>query len=66
MDREYDIFEKFLDGGVEWRDCVVGVDATRAKLTLLASRSNNECFALHTATNEIVARVNAPAGPLMD
>lgn len=39
MNREYDIFEQLPDGDVEWRGLVVGLEAARARLGLLAKRS---------------------------
>lgn len=59
MDREYDLFEKFPDGSVQWRGFVAGLEAARAKLQLLAKQSENEIFAMHAPTKEIAARVNA-------
>ena len=58
MNREYDIFEKFSDGSVVWRDFVHGLETARAKLGQLASHSKNEFFAIHTPTKEITIRVN--------
>jgi hypothetical protein len=58
MDREYDIFEKLSDGKLEWRCFVTGLKAARVRLKLLAARSKNEFFAIHTPTKEIAARVN--------
>lgn len=60
MDRDYDIFERFPDGSVVWRDFVKGLDSARAKLDLLGRRSVNEFFAMHVPTKEIFARINAP------
>lgn len=62
MNREYDIFEQLPDGDVEWRGLVVGLEAARARLGLLAKRSKNEFFAMHTPTHEIVARANTSGG----
>ena len=58
MNREYDIFEKFSDGSVLWRDFVRGLEPARAKLEELASSSKNEFFAMHTPTKDIAVRVN--------
>lgn len=59
MDREYDILERLPNGDIEWRGFVVGLEAARARLALLATYSTHELFALHTPTNHIAARVNA-------
>ena len=58
MNREYDIFEKFSDGSVLWRDFVRGLEPARAKLEELGSSSKNEFFAMHTPTKDIAVRVN--------
>ena len=58
MNREYDIFEKFSDGSVLWRDFVRGLEPARARLEELASSSKNEFFAMHTPTKDIAVRVN--------
>ncbi len=58
MNREYDIFEKFFDGSVVWREFVRGLETARAKLGQLASSSKEEFFAIHTPTKEITVRVN--------
>jgi len=60
MDRDYDIFERFPDGSVVWRDFVNGLESARAKLDLLGGRSGNEFLAIHMPTKEIAARINAP------
>jgi hypothetical protein len=58
MNREYDIFEKLTDGSVLWRGLVQGLEPARAKLNQLATSSQNEFFAMHTPTKDIVVRVN--------
>lgn len=63
MNREYDIFEQLPDGGVVWRGFVIGIEAARTKLHVLADGSQHEFFAMHTPTREIVERVNTPKGP---
>ena len=62
MDLEYDVFERFPDGSVEWRGFVVGLDAARARIQVLAKQSKNELFAIHTPTKKIAARVNEKNG----
>lgn len=60
MDREYDIFEKFSDGSLKWRTFVPGLENAIARLKELGNLSPNEHFAIHTASSQIVARVNGP------
>jgi len=57
MKLEYDIFEQQGDG-VVWRGVVAGLYNVRLKLAELAESTGNECFAMHTPTKEVVARVN--------
>jgi hypothetical protein len=59
VDLEYDLFEKFPDGSVLWRDFVPGLDNAFARLQELAKLSPNEHFAIHTPSKAIVGRVNA-------
>jgi hypothetical protein len=59
MNRDYDIFEKLPGGDVVWRAFVPGLENARAKLQNLAKNSENEFFAIHTPTKEIVVRVNS-------
>lgn len=63
VDRDYDIFERFPDGTVVWRDFVNGLEAARAKLDLLGGRCANEFFAMYVPTKEITARVNFAQSP---
>lgn len=44
--REYDIFEKFPDGGEVWRGVGAGLDDLRTRLDQLAQQSENAFFAL--------------------
>jgi len=60
VDREYDLFEKFPDGSLVWREFVIGLESANARLKELANLSPNEHFAMHTPSNAIVARVNVP------
>ena len=62
MEREYDIFEELPEGSV-WRGHVSGLQNVRAKLLELATATNNQCFAMHVGTQEVVARVNARLSP---
>jgi hypothetical protein len=58
VERDYDLFEQFLDGFPVWRGHASGLLETRRKLEELTRRTSNECFAIHIPTREIVARVN--------
>jgi hypothetical protein len=58
MDREYDLFEKFPDGSLLWRGVVLGRENAIRKLQELAAKTPNECYAMHLATNEILASMN--------
>lgn len=60
MNREYDLFEKFPDGSVLWRECVKGLEKAVSRLKDLAARSPYEHFAIHTPTKAVVARINVP------
>ena len=58
MDLDYDIFEAFPNGDIGWHTCVVGLENARLKVAQLGKLSNNEFYALHPPTQEVVARVN--------
>jgi hypothetical protein len=63
MARELDLFERFPDGSVLWRGTAIDEENAQLKLQEFARMTSNECFAMDTITNEIVARVNsAPLG----
>jgi len=58
LDLDYDIFEAFPDGDIGWRTCVLGLENACLKVAQLGKLSSNEFFALHSPTQEVVARVN--------
>jgi hypothetical protein len=58
VNRDYDIFEKLPGGSPVWREMVVGRDNARLKMQGHAKLSSNEFFAIHTPTQEIIARDN--------
>jgi hypothetical protein len=60
MDHEYDLFEKFPDGSLLWRDVVLRHENAIHKLQKLAARTPNECCAMHIPTKVIVAAMNGP------
>jgi len=64
MDREYDLFEKFPDGSLLWRDVVLGHENAIHKLQELAAKTPNECYAMHLPTNVILASMNEHQSPL--
>ena len=55
MDREYDVFEIFPDGTHIWRAFVRGLVDARARVVELSEGSQNEFYAIHTPTKEVVA-----------
>jgi len=58
MQRDYDLFEQFPDGSPMWRGRAAGIPEVRRQLSELSQKTRNECFAMHLATKEVVARVN--------
>lgn len=58
MQRDYDIFERPSLGSPIWRACVSGLCDASAKLEEVATKSGNECFAMHLPTKEVVASIN--------
>jgi hypothetical protein len=66
VNREYDIFEKLPDGSILWRMVVTGFENAVAGLKKLGGLSPNEHFAIHTPSNTVIARVNAPGSEAPD
>jgi hypothetical protein len=66
MDLRYDIYEKFANGGLQWRASATGIEDARTKLTELATTSPHEFFAVHLPSKETVARVNVPASKIRE
>lgn len=58
MNHDYDIFEQMQDGTPIWRCHAIGLRECHEKLRELAVSTNNECFAIHLSTKEIVGRLN--------
>jgi hypothetical protein len=58
LDREYNIFECLPDGSVQWRGIVVGLRDARAKLEEIARDSQNDHFAMHLPTRDIILRTD--------
>ena len=59
MDRDYDIFEKFPDGGLRWIEVVHGRASALSRLREIAATSPNEIYAIYLPTREIIATLNA-------
>jgi hypothetical protein len=58
VDRDYDLFEQFPDGSVIWKNRISGREASIAKLTELATQTQNEIYVIHLPSKEIIARLN--------
>jgi hypothetical protein len=58
MQRDYDLFELLADGSPIWRDRAKGLAEVRRKIKELSHVTGNECYAIHTRTKDVVARVN--------
>jgi hypothetical protein len=52
MVRNFDIIEKFPDGSMNWRTCVLGQFAAERKLQELAEHSKNEFLAVEIESGE--------------
>jgi hypothetical protein len=52
MMRKFDIFEKFPDGSLTWRPCVLGRFQAKRKLQELAEHSENEFLAVDILDGE--------------
>ena len=63
VEREYDIFEELPEGSPVWRGHVAGLQNARVKLMEIANSTSNLCFAMHIASQEIIARLNARPSP---
>jgi hypothetical protein len=60
LEYNFDIFEKFSDGKVQWRGCVASLADAQVKLGSLAKWSKNDFYATDLASGAVVA--SAPAG----
>ncbi len=56
MDREYELFERRLDGSGNWRGLVDGLESMWVTLRLLAHQTGNECFAADAARDIVAMR----------
>jgi hypothetical protein len=59
LERIYDIFEQLPNGSRILRACAKGLESARPKLEELAAGSENEFYAIHVPTKEIVARTGS-------
>jgi hypothetical protein len=66
VNRDYDLFEHFPDDSLIWRGQVSGLRNVGLKLQEIAEATTNECFAMHLATRQIVARLNFCMYPRVD
>src|SRR5690242_7307583 len=58
MEREYELFERFLNGEIEWRGTAHGLQDARRKLLEFGRHTTHEVFAMHLSSQQVVARVN--------
>lgn len=63
MKKEFDLFERLPDGSPMWRGHVSDIADIDAKLSEVARKTPNECFALHLPTKQIVRRMNGSSLP---
>jgi hypothetical protein len=59
MEREYDLFEKFPDGTLIWRNAAFGREEAIRKLQEVAAKTKNECCLMDTPTQTVVAKMNS-------
>ena len=60
LEYNFDIFEKFPDGNIQWRGCVASLADAQLKIGRLAKWSKNDFYATDLASGAVVA--NALAG----
>jgi hypothetical protein len=60
MQRDYDLFEIFSDGGVMWREMVAGRENAVLKLNELSKQTSREIRVMHVLTNTVIASMNGP------
>jgi hypothetical protein len=59
LEYNFDIFEKFPDGKIQWRGCVASVAEAQLKLGRLAKWSKNDFYATELASGAVVASASA-------
>jgi len=60
MQAEYEIFEVLPDGSSSKSAVVIGLEIAQVVLKELAKRTQNECYAAHAVSHQIVAQTNLP------
>jgi hypothetical protein len=58
MSHEYDIFEKYPDGSLIWRQVVYGQQNARNRLDAFSALGPNEFLLMHLSTDTLVASTN--------
>ena len=58
MERDYEIFEILADGSPMWKGHASGLRDAHLLLERVATKTQNECIAMHLPTRDIVARIN--------
>ena len=53
MDREYDLYERTLDG-LLWRGFARGFENARRRLRRLSLETQHDCFGLYLPTREVI------------
>ena len=53
MDREYDLYERTLDG-LLWRGFARGLENARRRLRRLSLETQHDCFGLYLPTREVI------------
>jgi hypothetical protein len=59
LEYNFDIFEKFPDGKIQWRGCVASLAEAQLKLGRLAKWSKNDFYATDLASGAVVASASA-------
>jgi hypothetical protein len=57
---DYEIYEVLPSGSMTQRGSANGLEAAWQKLSDIAKRTANECFAIHPPTRQVVAQLNVP------
>jgi hypothetical protein len=59
LEYNFDIFEKFPDGKIQWRGCVASIADAQLKLSRLAKWSKSDFYATELASGAVVASASA-------
>jgi hypothetical protein len=60
MDREYDLYERMIDGSLNWRGFARGVEEARQRLHRFSVETGHACFAVNLPTKDVIG-MNRPA-----